>query len=313
MKKLTGIFIVLAFLSSCKKDETLPDPVSATITTIALTEITSTSAISGGNITRDGGGEITERGICYNTSTTPTTDNSKVKSGTGSGSYTAKMTDLKAGKTYYVRAYAINCAGTAYGNELSFFTPYQEVSIGTQVWMLKNIDVSTYRNGDPIPQVTDPAAWAALTTGAWCWYNNDSAMYASTYGKLYNWYAVNDSRGLAPTGWHVPSDAEWTSLTNFLGGFQVAGNAMKEKGTKHWNDPNDGATNSSGYTALPGGSRNDQNGSFTAIFEQGHWWSTTEENSVAKSRWLTSQIDNGYLFSNTYPKQNGFSVRCVRD
>src|ERR1035437_4904310 len=127
------------------------------------------------------------------------------------------------------------------------------VTICTQSWMLKNLDVSTYRNGDLIPEVTDGSAWSALTAGAWCWYNNDSATNASTYGKLYNWYAVNDPRGLAPTGWHVPSDAEWTTLSTCLGGNAVAGGAMKETGTTHWTSPNTGATNSSGFTGLPGG------------------------------------------------------------
>src|ERR1035437_8570614 len=129
------------------------------------------------------------------------------------------------------------------------------VTICTQVWMLKNLDVSTYRNGDLIPKVTTTTAWDALTTGAWRWCNNDPAM-GVIYGKLYNWYVVNDPRGLAPTGWHVPSDAEWTTLSTCLGGYAVAGGAMKETGTTHWTSPNTGATNSSGFTGLPGGGRN---------------------------------------------------------
>src|SRR5665647_2153473 len=134
------------------------------------------------------------------------------------------------------------------------------VTICTQVWMLKNLDVSTYRNGDLIPEVTDQTAWATLTTGAWCYNNNDPAV-GVIYGKLYNWYAVNDPRGLAPTGWHVPSDAEWTTLSTCLGGDAVAGGAKKETGTTHWTSPNTGATNSSGFTALPGGLR-DRTGPF---------------------------------------------------
>ena len=122
--------------------------------------------------------------------------------------------------------------------------------------MDKNLDVDRYRNGDPIPKVTDPTAWVALTTGAYCYYNNDSATYAATYGKLYNWYAVNDPRGLAPAGWHIPSDAEWATIETCLGGASVAGGEMKETGTIHWQSPNTGATNSSGFTGLPGGYRN---------------------------------------------------------
>src|SRR5450759_1177427 len=169
-------------------------------------------------------------------------------------------------------------------------TPIPSVTICTQVWMLKNLDVSTYRNGDLIPKVTDPTAWSALTTGAWCWYNNDSATNASTYGKLYNWYAVNDPRGLAPTGWHVPSDAEWTTLSTCLGGNAVAGGAMKETGTTHWTSPNTGATNSSGFTGLPGGYRNND-GSFNNVGNFGYWWSSTELNTT--DAWYRNLYYNG--------------------
>ncbi|MEO6490062.1 MAG: fibrobacter succinogenes major paralogous domain-containing protein, partial [Ferruginibacter sp.] len=116
------------------------------------------------------------------------------------------------------------------------------LTICCQSWMTKNLDVATYRNGTPIPKVTDPAAWAALTTGAYCYYNNDSATYAATYGKLYNWYAVNDPSGLAPEGWHIPTDFEWTTLENCLGGATVAGGAMKQTGPIYWTTPNTGAT-----------------------------------------------------------------------
>ncbi|MBK8080215.1 MAG: fibrobacter succinogenes major paralogous domain-containing protein [Saprospiraceae bacterium] len=119
------------------------------------------------------------------------------------------------------------------------------IQIGTQKWMSKNLDVAFYRNGDPIPQVTSPTAWAVLSTGAWCYYNNDP-IQGNKYGKLYNWYAVNDPRGLAPQGWHIPSDAEWTTLEITLGGVSVAGGKMKEAGTLNWVSPNTGADNSSG-------------------------------------------------------------------
>ena len=139
------------------------------------------------------------------------------------------------------------------------FRPSNEVTICNQVWATRNLDVTTYRNGDPIPQVTDIGQWGTLTTGAWCYYNNDPANGA-TYGKLYNWYAVNDPRGLAPAGWHVPSDSEWTTLTDCLGGVSIAGGEMKatgamETGTGLWFAPNVGANNSSGFTGLPGGGR----------------------------------------------------------
>lgn len=130
--------------------------------------------------------------------------------------------------------------------------PIQTVTICSQVWTLNNFDVTKYINGDPIPEETDPIAWAALTTGAYCSYDNNSANDA-IYGKLYNWYAVNDPRGLTPTGYHIPTDTEWTTLTTCLGGESVSGGKMKDISTMHWNSPNQDANNSSDFTGLPGG------------------------------------------------------------
>lgn len=176
--------------------------------------------------------------------------------------------------------------------------------------MNKNLDVAFYRNGDPIPQVTNATAWAALGTGAWCYYNNDSILGAK-YGKLYNWYAVNDPRGLAPQGWHIPSDAEWTTLETTLGGSSVAGGKMKEAGTLNWLSPNTAGNNNSGFAGLPGGYRYD-NGPFLDVGNYGFWWSSTENGPTsAWARYL------GYGFGNvnraTNFKPGGLSVRCLRD
>lgn len=188
---------------------------------------------------------------------------------------------------------------------------YDTVKIGSQLWLKQNLNTSHYRNGDPIPKVTDQAAWYALTTGAYCYYDNDSATYASIYGKLYNWYAVNDARGIGPKGFHVPSDAEWTTLTTGLGGNAVAGNAMKETGTTRWLTPNTGATNSSGFTGLPGGFRY-FNGGFSSIGSKGYWWITTEFN--APTAWDYYLNNNDGLSNKDYNfKQHGFSVRCLKD
>jgi uncharacterized protein (TIGR02145 family) len=185
------------------------------------------------------------------------------------------------------------------------------IQIGTQKWMSKNLDVAFYRNGDPIPQVTDPTAWAGLTTGAWCYYNNDP-IEGYKYGKLYNWYAVNDPRGLAPQGWHIPSDAEWTTLETTLGGSSVAGGKMKEPGTHNWTFHNTGADNSSGWAGLPGGDRT-SNGSFGGIGKSGKWWSSTE--LLTSSAWYRGlDGSNGDLTRDGYGgKRSGFSVRCLRD
>lgn len=190
-------------------------------------------------------------------------------------------------------------------------SPNPVVWICCDLWMTENLDVSTYSNGDPIPKVTDAATWAGLTTGAYCYYDNDSTTYAAAYGKLYNWYAVNDSRGLAPLGWHIPTDFEWTTLGACLGGVGVAGGHMKETGTTHWTTPNTGATNHSGFTGLPGGRRNDA-GAFTAVGNNGYWWSYTDiSTDSAWNRLLNYNNDN--LDSSNDNKRFGFSVRCLRD
>jgi uncharacterized protein (TIGR02145 family) len=197
--------------------------------------------------------------------------------------------------------------------------PLPNVTIGTQIWSSTNLDVTTYRDGTPIPQVTDPTQWANLTTGAWCYYNNDPANGA-IYGKLYNWYAVagihdtdpsTPNKILAPQGWHVPSDAEWTTLTTFLGGESVAGGKMKSTGTSLWLSPNIAATNESGFSGLPGGFRY-LDGSFYSIGLYGFWWSSSEDfTSDARPRFLSYNV--GLAGRNSSNKHYGFSVRCLRD
>lgn len=190
---------------------------------------------------------------------------------------------------------------------------YPSVTICNQTWMQKNLDVSTYRNGDVIPQVQDNTTWANLTTGAWCYYENNSA-YGTVYGKLYNWYAVIDPRGLAPAGWHVPTQAEWNILRTCLGDF--VGGKMKETGTLHWLSPNTGATNSSGFTALPGGMRNGGNNGagFYQLGLYGIWWSSTEFISPPAFG-VFFYLSNNSEGSNLYfeNKGTGFAVRCIKD
>ena len=182
--------------------------------------------------------------------------------------------------------------------------------IGTQIWMLKNLDVDTYRNGDVIPQVTDDATWASLTTGAWCYYNNDLAN-GEIYGKLYNWYAVNDRRGLAPIGYHIPSNAEWTTLITGLGGGGSAGGALKEAGITHWQTPNTGATNSNRWTGLPGGIRVYYSAFFN-INSFGYWWSSTALN--VGSAWINYlTYNNSNIVTSDDNKRSGLSVRCIKD
>jgi len=197
---------------------------------------------------------------------------------------------------------------------------YHTVIIGSQVWMVENLKTTKYRNGDAIPTVTDATAWSILKTGAQCSYNNDAAIGAK-YGKLYNWYAVNDSRNIAPTGWHVPTDAEWTTLTNYVSAnLGTSGSIAKALASKtDWaSSTNAGAVgndltknNTTGFTALPGGYRSSY-GSYLVIGSYGSWWSSTEYNT--SSAWFRG-LDCSYSNvsrGNDY-KGCGFSVRCVRD
>lgn len=187
---------------------------------------------------------------------------------------------------------------------------YNTVVIGTQTWMVENLKVTHYRNGEDIPNVTDNTQWAYLTTGAYCNYNNDVSN-STTYGRLYNWYSVNDSRKIAPIGWHVPTDIEWSTLTTYLGGESVAGGKMKETGTTHWTSPNTGAFNSSGFTALPGGKRY-SNGPYDNLSYHGYWWSDTKSSTYTV--WLRNMgYESSAVNSSVYVIEFGLSIRCLLD
>jgi uncharacterized protein (TIGR02145 family) len=226
--------------------------------------------------------------------------------------HTGATLTINNGGTFTITQGGVIANNGTFTNSGTFnMPPIPTITICSQVWMLNNLDADRYRNGDPIPQVTDPSAWAALTTGAWCYYNNDPANEA-VYGKLYNWYAVNDPRGLAPAGFHIPTDAEWTTLsTTCLGGDATAGGAMKETGFTHWQSPNTSATNSSGFTGLPGGYRN-SDGTFYVVSNYGYWWSSTESNPT--DAWIRALFyTNGFIGRSDYNKTIGFSVRCIKD
>ena len=241
---------------------------------------------------------------------------------------------LTSETTYIYRVYSFNNVGNSptYSNELSITTgsptvtdasnnTYPTVTIGTQVWMAENLRTTKYRDGSNIPVVTDNTQWAnnyntGATSPMMCWYNNDQATYTTNkFGALYNWYAINPAtngnKNVCPTGWHVPTDAEWTTLTTFLGGESVAGGKMKSTGTQYWISPNTGATNSSGWSGLPGGLRND-GGTFNDVGSLGGWWSSTEDDAgIVWYRGLVYAI--GGVFRLNFNKTDGFSVRCVRD
>jgi uncharacterized protein (TIGR02145 family) len=191
---------------------------------------------------------------------------------------------------------------------------YKTIVIGDQEWMAENLKTSHYRNGDLIPTETDNGVWSGLTTGATCWYNNDSATYDCPYGKLYNWHAVADARNLCPSGWHVPSETDWSLLSAFLGGASVAGGKMKSTDTSYWISANSSVDNSSGFSGLPSGYRVPNTGTFFNISNVGFWWSTTQPSIIsALYFYLTANDNNLGSFSFDFGTSAGYSVRCMRD
>jgi len=304
------------------------------VTTSAIDSVKPVTAYCGGDVTSNGGASVTARGICWSTSSPPTIADDTTNDGTGIGTFESLLIGLEQDTKYYIRAYATNSEGTGYGTVDSFTTgefetgtvtdydgyTYQTIKIGDQWWMMENLQVTHYRNGDTIVNVTNNSEWSALDSGAWCAYDNEEDSVA-TYGRLYNWFAINDSRGLAPEGWHAPTDDELKQLEMYLGMDQVTaddegargddeGNKLKELGTAHWSE-NAGANNESGFTALPGGYRNGT-GSFTSKNSSAHLWSSTE-NGIDNGwyRSLHSNITN--VHRGYQGKIFGFSVRCVKD
>jgi uncharacterized protein (TIGR02145 family) len=419
--KIIGIILTLFIYSSCKKT---PGP--PVLSTASVSAITSISAVSGGNVTDDGGVPVTSRGVCWNTTDNPLLTDNKTSDSEGAGSFTSNITGLNPNTNYFVRAYATNSKGTSYGSAVSFqtsgakplltsssashistssanlngivnpnsmittvtfeygltsnygniktaiqspvtgstltdvsadltgLTPettyhfrinatneigttnsndltfttysvvdadnnlYHSVTIGTQTWMTENLKTTRYSDGTPIPLLADNTAWAVTVTGAYCDYNNTPEI-STTYGRIYNWYvgdnnaatkiASNGGKNVCPTGWHVPGDAEWTTLMAYLGGENGAGSKLRETGTAHWTTST-GATNESGFTALPAGSRF-ASGGFTGLGTSSNFWSSTPyplyNNGVV---WYTL----GYkLSTGSIQKKTGYSVRCIRD
>ena len=186
---------------------------------------------------------------------------------------------------------------------------YNVVTIGSQVWMAENLRVTKFNNGDDIPFVTDETSWSDLKTPGYCRYNNTSE--TDDYGLLYNWYTVS-SGDLCPTGWHVPSSPEWTTLMYYLGGTSVAGGELKETGTEHWMSPNTGATNETGFTALPGGSR-DYNGVYNYMGTAGFYWSSTPAGAAPRAWYWYLNYNEASLTKLTSDNRTGYSIRCVKD
>ncbi|MBE0666844.1 MAG: fibrobacter succinogenes major paralogous domain-containing protein, partial [Bacteroidales bacterium] len=301
------------------------DAAAPELTTADVTEITMTTAISCGNITYDGDATILERGICWSTTPEPDISDSFVVNGTGAGIFSSNMTGLAPGTRYYVRAYAKNRAGIAYGDEISFNTQiadvegnlYKTVNIGLQVWMAENLRTVTFNDNTPIPNVTESADWITITTPAYCWIRND-IQYKDSYGALYNWFAVETGK-LCPTGWHVPSDDEYSTLELTLGLPADQANLTEWRGTDQgtqmksttgWAEGENG-TNTSGFSAIPAGYRFAGTGAFNGIDMITYWWSSEYNADYAWYRRVDGT--NTAIYRYVTSKRGGKYVRCLKD
>lgn len=329
-----ALALLFMLAGGCGDEPSGPGGATApTVVTGTVTDIAQTVAQVAGTVTDDGGATVTSRGICWSTDLLPDLSDSTATAGQGTGAFAALLTGLDPDTRYRARAFATNSAGTAYGDTVSFRTLptaimdvdgnlYHAVAIGTQVWMLENLKTTHFADGTPIDNV-DTDNWLNYPFAAYCDYFDDPT-WSQTYGRLYNWAAVVDPKGLAPDGWRVANDYDWQLLEQFLGmstadadleGWRGTdqGGQLKEAGTSHWQIPNTGATNASGFTALPGG-RRDAGGHHSSI-QLGAWiWTstiTTGQETDAWTRWIA--YDHADVFRAHWPKGTGLSVRCIKE
>ncbi len=327
MKKQLSLLVIVCIVSlmvlnqGCKK-ATLP-----VLATVEVTEVTLNSAASGGDITSDGGEDIIARGVCWNTTGNPTITDSKTSDGKGTGAFSSSLAGLQKGSVYFVSAYATNSVGTAYGEPFTFSTQiddiegnyYNTIPIGTQIWMAENLKTTLYNDDTQIPNVTSNTTWAALTTPAYAWAQNDEATYKPLYGAIYNWYAVSTGK-LCPAGWKVPSDADFSAMEINLGMTVAQAGALEWRGTDQgkqlkntvgWSTGQNG-TNTSGFAALPSGYRAHTTGIFEGLGLINYFWTSTEQDAaVALYRRLDG--DNDAVYRGATFKRAGKSVRCVKE
>ena len=304
------------------------------ITTDDVFNVGQTEAVIRSSVDANGGSVILSRGVCWGTESGPSIDGWHNENGSGEGSFDSFLTGLLPGTDYFARAYATTETGTTYGNELAFktadglspinFNPgieygsvtdvegnvYKTVIIGDQTWMAENLKTTKYNDGGPIPFVDNPQDWTALSTPAHAWYADSPAVYKDICGAMYNWYTISTGK-LCPTGWHVPAYSEYTDLIDFLDGATNTGGKMKEAGTSHWEVPNAGATNESGWTGLPSG-RINEIGSTMSYGWAGYWWTSTETDPDRANN-IMLYYDFVFVDDNNYDKRNGMAVRCVKD
>ena len=318
MKFLFGAILFLLLFSACKKYEKTNELESA-VTTLSASNITYSSATIGGNIESDAGDPVVEKGFCWSSLPNPTVEGVKIVSGKGIGSYTYELTGLSDGVNYYVRTYLINSKGVKYGNQIVFNTlskpvkdvdgnSYNTVVIGSQVWMAENLRTSSYKNGSKIFFASEESEWYSSQVGTYCFQCHEPE-YDAIFGKLYNKY-IAKSQDVCPTGWHLPSSQEWNQLLDDLGGENVAGGKMKKVATDLWISTSEGATNSSGFSGLPGGHYVSVGSNIgcnsSNIAYSGYWWSSN--NQIYE---LNASRDNVNI--TTALPTYGYSIRCVRD
>jgi uncharacterized protein (TIGR02145 family) len=302
------------------------------LTTSDITMVNHFNARTGGNITADYEGTVTERGVCWSRSHNPTIgDNRTIDTQTGIGTFQNDIYWIAPASTYYVRAYATNVAGTGYGNEVTITNPdnpvifnpsitygsvsdldnntYRTVTIGTQVWMAENLRTSKLNDGTSIPAITDNSSWSSLSTPGYCISMNDPGFKSYT-GAIYNFYAVSTDK-LCPAGWHVPTLTDLTILKDYLG--VDGGSRIKETGTDYWTSPNTGATNLTGFTAIPAPVRL-ENGSFSEFTGVYTWWWLSSNYSSTTGAYF-GMVNNRTEIENVFSlkKEAGVSVRCIKN
>lgn len=344
---ITTLLYISVLLPSCNKENETP---LVKVTTDPVSRISRTSGSIKGSMKNEGTDTVIAYGFCWSTRAQPEySDNREVPNHTTNGIFQSGIIGLSPGTTYYVRAYAITVENKIYGNQESFttkaatalttFNPgliyqtvsdvdgnsYKTIKIGTQEWLAENLKTTRFNDGTVIPLVTDENRWSRLSTPAYSWYNNDEAVFKNIYGGYYNWHAVNSGK-LCPAGWHVPGENDWKVLKLFLGmtteqiesGFvpeTTSGNKIKETGTLNWIEGSVTATNESGFTALPGGSRSDSNFNFGGEGEGAGWWSASlipVSGYYPYSHWVISDKDWFYR-SDMLNANYGLNVRCVKN
>lgn len=297
-----------------------------TVTTAPVSNVAGVTATCGGNVTYDGGTTTTSRGVCWSATPNPDISDPHTTDGTGAGTFTSAMTNLAPATVYYVRAYASNADWTVYGNQQTFRTMltdiegnlYTTVLVGTKLWMAENLRTTKLNDNIQISEITGDAQWVAATNSAYCWYDNNVA-FKPTYGALYNWITVNTGK-LCPSGWHVPTDEEFSALEITLGmaadqavlwGWRGTDHGQKMKTQTGW-DENGNGTNSSGFSALPGGYRFGADGRFFLQTTITYWWSATEhDDERGWYRRLDSSSSQVYRASTS--KKGGKYIRCVKN